>query len=92
MTHDPGVTVRLRASASGHNGMPQTQKLCLYNMEAHDYAYHWAALWRWNWFSFVSAVLPALFFLFGDNSNITLQHDKILSEISFLDTVDTRKA
>lgn len=43
MTHVPGVPVRLRASASGHNGMAQTSAVCLYDMKAHDYAYHWAA-------------------------------------------------
>lgn len=44
MTHDPGVTVRLRASALGHSGEAQMSAVYLYDIEAHDYAYHQAAL------------------------------------------------
>lgn len=43
MTHDLGVTVRLRASALGHNGEAQMSAVCLYDMEAHDYAHHQTA-------------------------------------------------
>lgn len=44
MTHDLRVTARLRASALGRNGMAQMNAVCLYDMEAHDYAYHRIAL------------------------------------------------
>ena len=44
MTHDLRVTVRLRAFALGRNGMAQTNAVCLYDTEAHDYAYHWVTL------------------------------------------------